>query len=93
MTFSLLCAAAHNKNGTFDLGVMQINSRWVPTLAHYGYTKVDIQFNPCLNVKIGTWLIAKGLAEEKNFWSGIGNYHSHTPIDPIETVFTKHIKK
>lgn len=71
--------ASHNKNSTYDLGVFQINSSWLPTLARYGYTKNDIQFDPCKNVMAGTWILAKGLAQGKSVWSGAANYYSHTP--------------
>lgn len=71
--------AIHNKNGSIDYGIMQINSSWLPTLSKYGYSKYDLQFDPCKNVTAGTWILAKSLAEGKSLWSGIGNYHSHTP--------------
>lgn len=71
--------AVRNKNGTYDLGVMQINTSWLPTLSRYGYTKEDIQFNACKNVMVGTWILANSVADGKTAWQGVGNYHSHTP--------------
>ncbi|MBX3709456.1 MAG: lytic transglycosylase domain-containing protein [Gammaproteobacteria bacterium] len=71
--------AIKNKNGTFDYGVMQINSIWLPRIAAYGYTKEDMQYNACKNISVGTWILSQSIAEGKNLWSGIGNYHSHTP--------------
>ena len=47
--------AKPNKNGTFDYGVMQINTIWLSKLASYGYTKDELQNDPCKNVKAGTW--------------------------------------
>ena len=70
--------AVRNKNGTFDLGVLQINTRWLSTLARYGYTREDLQNNPCKNVMAATWILASGLANSKTLWSGVGNYNSHT---------------
>ena len=70
--------AVHNKNGTFDYGVMQINTIWLSKLANYGYTKEDLQYNACKNVEAGTWILAQGLAKGKTTWQGIGNYNSHT---------------
>jgi hypothetical protein len=70
--------AVRNKDGTYDLGVLQINTRWLPTLARYGYTRDDLQFNPCKNIMAATWILATNLAEGKTLWSAIGNYHSHT---------------
>jgi soluble lytic murein transglycosylase-like protein len=69
--------AIKNKNGTYDLGVMQVNSIWVPKIKYFGITKQDLQFNPCTNVTVGSWILAKGMATA-NGWQGIGNYHSIT---------------
>lgn len=71
--------AVRNKNGTYDLGILQINTRWLPVLARYGYTRNDIQYDPCKNIMVGSWILAKSLAQGHTLWSGIGNYHSHTP--------------
>jgi len=67
-----------NKDGTYDYGPMQINSRWLSTVATYGYTEYDLQFNPCANVAVGTWILAKEIADGQTIWNGVGNYHSHT---------------
>lgn len=72
-------AAVKNKNGTYDLGVMQVNSSWLPRLRKYGITKNDLQFDPCMNVHTATWILAKDLAKGEG-WQGVGNYHSATPI-------------
>jgi hypothetical protein len=58
---------------------MQINSIWLPKIAAYGYTREDMQYNACKNIYVGTWILSQSIAEGKNLWSGIGNYHSHTP--------------
>ncbi len=76
-------AAIRNRNGTSDLGVMQVNSSWLPRLSKYGITKKDLQFDPCINVHTATWLLAKGLAKGEG-WQGVGNYHSATPIHNLK---------
>jgi hypothetical protein len=68
-----------NKNGSIDYGPMQINSVWLDTLGKYGYTVHDLQYDPCLNVSAGTWILAQAIAEDNTpIWKGIGNYHSHS---------------
>jgi soluble lytic murein transglycosylase-like protein len=67
-----------NKNGTYDIGPMQINSSWLSNLKKYGITKEDIQFNPCTNVKVGAWILGKYISGGDDLLSGIGDYHSHT---------------
>lgn len=71
--------AKRNKNGTIDYGVMQINSVWLKKIEPYGYNAKAIQYNPCANVAVGTWILSQRIAEGQNIWSGIGNYHSYTP--------------
>lgn len=70
--------ASPNKNGTYDYGPMQINTVWLKQIASYGYTKEQIQYDPCVNVMVGTWILSQAIADSKNYWRGVGNYHSHT---------------
>lgn len=70
--------AVRNKGGSYDLGIFQVNTRWLPTLARYGYTRDDIQYDPCKNVMAASWILALSLANGKTAWSGVGDYHSHT---------------
>lgn len=72
--------AVKNKNGSFDYGVMGVNSIWLPAIAKYGYTKEQIQFNACKNVEVGTWILSQSIAGSETFWNGVGNYNSHTPV-------------
>lgn len=67
-----------NNNGTIDYGPMQINSIWLSKIAPYGYTAHDLQYDPCSNVMVGTWILAQEIADGKNLWQGVGDYHSHT---------------
>lgn len=70
--------AVKNKNGTHDLGVMQINTIWLPKLEKYGITRDTLQYDACTNVEVGTWILAHSIAKADG-WNGIGNYHSYTP--------------
>ncbi len=78
-------AATPNRNGTFDYGPMQINTIWLPKVAVYGYTKEQIQYDPCVNVMVGTWILSNKIAStmedagENNYWRGVAGYHSLTP--------------
>jgi hypothetical protein len=70
--------ASKNKNGTVDYGPMQINSIWLSKLKTVGYTEKQLQNDPCINVRVGTWILAQKIASGKDWWSGIGNYNSYT---------------
>lgn len=71
--------ASKNTDGTYDYGPMQINTCWLKKVAKYGFTQHDLQYDPCVNVAVGAWILAQGIADGKNIWNGVGNYHSHTP--------------
>lgn len=71
--------AKRNTNGTYDYGPMQINSIWLKKIEPYGYTQDALQYDPCVNVMVGTWILSREIAYSgNNFWYGIGNYHSNT---------------
>jgi hypothetical protein len=71
--------ASRNKNGSYDHGPMQINSAWLNKIRPYGYSQKDVQYKPCINVAVGAWILREGILDGKNYWNGVGNYHSHTP--------------
>jgi soluble lytic murein transglycosylase-like protein len=68
---------SRNKNRTYDMGMMQINSTWLPTLKKYGYSENDIIYDACKNVYIGTWILASKISKNNELWRGVGDYHSH----------------
>ena len=70
--------ASLNQNGTYDYGPMQINTIWIKEVKKYGYTREAIQYDPCVNVAVGTWILSQAIANGGNLWQGVGNYHSHT---------------
>jgi soluble lytic murein transglycosylase-like protein len=71
-------SASRNKDGTIDYGPMQINTRWLGKLEKYGITKEELQYKPCINVAVGTWILAQSIASGKDPWHGVGIYHSRT---------------
>jgi Transglycosylase SLT domain len=72
-------SASPNRNGTFDYGPMQINSIWLSKIRLYGYTQQQLQYDPCVNVNVGIWILSQQIANDASSpWRGIGSYHSHT---------------
>ena len=68
-----------NKNKSTDIGMMQINTIWLPTLKKFGIQKEHL-FNPCTSVFVGAWILAQNI---KNFGynqDGIGAYNSPSNI-------------
>ncbi|MGB6976758.1 MAG: lytic transglycosylase domain-containing protein [Gammaproteobacteria bacterium] len=79
-----------NRNGTLDYGPMQINSIWLANVARYGYTAWMLQYDPCANVEVGTWILSQQIANNaalwradngQTMWQGVGDYHSHQPTE------------
>lgn len=59
-----------------DVGLMQINSSWFPTLASMGITRNDLLNNPCQNVYVGAWILAKNIASNGVNWESVGAYNA-----------------
>lgn len=72
-------AAFHrNANGSFDIGHMQINSVWLPTLAKYGINQ-DRLTNPCVNTHVGAWILANNFQRLGYGWNAVGAYNAKSP--------------
>lgn len=42
-----------------------------------GYTGL-VKYNPCINVKISTWILSNNIADNQYFQKGVGSYNSTT---------------
>jgi soluble lytic murein transglycosylase-like protein len=71
-------AVNYNRNGTYDFGLMQINSSWAPTLRKMGISWDDLA-DPCLNVSVGAWVLAQCVRDYGYSWTAVGCYNSRTP--------------
>ncbi|HAS8353301.1 TPA: lytic transglycosylase [Vibrio vulnificus] len=59
-----------------DVGLMQINSSWFPTLARMGITRNDLLENPCQNIYVGAWILAKNVSSNGVNWESVGAYNA-----------------
>ena len=64
-----------NRNGTYDVGLMQINSSWLPVLARYGITEQGL-YEPCVNVDVAGWILAQNIRRLGNSWTAVGAYNA-----------------
>lgn len=63
-----------NSNGTRDMGMMQINSIWLPELRRHGVS-TDTLFNACASTYIGAWILAKNIRRYGYTWEAIAAYN------------------
>ena len=71
-------ALNRNKDGSFDIGHMQINSRWLPILSHFGISR-DQLWDPCTNTLVGAWILAQIVQRNGYSWNAIGAYNAASP--------------
>jgi soluble lytic murein transglycosylase-like protein len=68
-----------NRNGSKDLGPMQINSLWLPKLETLGISREDIRDNGCVNVAVASWILREHLIETGDPLKALARYHSKNP--------------
>ena len=71
-------AIHHNQDGSMDLGLMQINSRWLPSLLGHGIER-HMLWDPCTNVDVGAWILAANFRRYGVNWNGLGAYNAGAP--------------
>ena len=79
-------AVHRNTDGSDDLGVMQINTLWLPALSRY--TRLDsaevrdrLLRRPCFNIAAAGLILRTYLDETRgDLMRAVGDYHSHTPL-------------
>ncbi len=73
-----------NTDGTLDLGVMQINTRWLQPLVRYTHTPGSTVFRrlrdePCYNIAAAGAIMRSYLNETHgDLLRAVGDYHSHS---------------
>lgn len=71
-----------NRNGTRDIGLMQINSIHLPRLLKLGITEERLLSEPCLSVDVGASILAEFIRRFGYNWTAVGSYNVGTGAGP-----------
>lgn len=63
-----------NRNGTYDIGLMQINSVHLPRLAKYGITQTTLM-DACASTYVGAWIMSDNIRRFGWSWEAIAAYN------------------
>jgi soluble lytic murein transglycosylase-like protein len=67
-------AAVHwNSDGSYDYGLMQINSRWASRLGEDVWSTIG---DPCANIMVGAGILADLIERYGYVWKSVGYYNS-----------------
>ncbi len=62
-----------DRNGTYDYGVMQINSSWASRLGPGVWRSLG---DPCANIRAGAWIMAQCVQRYGYTWEAVGCYNA-----------------
>lgn len=77
-----------NADGSKDIGLMQINSSWLPKLAKYGIGEEELK-NACISVNVGAWILASNIARYGHIWKAVGAYNS--PYEHSQRIYIEKV--
>ena len=83
-------AIGRNRDGSRDIGLMQINSGWLPTLARHGIREQDL-FDACTSIHVGAWILAHNVARYGYTWEAVGAYNATSP--PLRQAYAAKVRR
>lgn len=72
-----------NRNGTCDLGVMQINTSWLPRLHKNGISATLLVSNQCMNIAVGAWVLASNIYQYGDMRAALSAYNTGKPASTV----------
>jgi hypothetical protein len=83
-----------NADGSFDLGVMQVNTLWVGPIANRIHAAPDavaarLTNDACFNIAAAALILRGYLNESHDLLEAVGDYHSHTRL--LNLAYRSHV--
>ena len=69
-------AVNRNTNGSYDYGLMQINSLWYGVIGPKAWNMLS---DSCYNVHVGAWVLSQCIQRLGYTWEAVGCYNSGNP--------------
>jgi soluble lytic murein transglycosylase-like protein len=66
-------AVNRNPNGTYDYGLMQINSSWYRRLGPERWQNLS---DPCYSIHVGAWILSQCIGRYGYTWEAVGCYNA-----------------
>lgn len=64
------------RTSSYGIGLMQIDSRWIPKLNQFGITEDKLKSDACQNLLVGAWIMKDALSRQGDNWWGVGSYNA-----------------
>lgn len=76
-----------NQNGSYDIGLFQLNTIHLPALAALGISEDELRNDGCLNAAVAGWHLRRiltpsvmaSITDDESYLRAIARYHSATP--------------